>query len=67
MRLQVQLQKALRRMLQAHGYESDRVVRLATKLRLSQMSRYRRADAAFAAPKDIHKPWTDWGTGPQQK
>jgi hypothetical protein len=67
LRLQMQLQKLLTRSLQAHGFQSDRVCRLAQKLRLSQVYRYSRADAAAAAPKsDMPKPWDDWEGGRRQ-
>jgi hypothetical protein len=58
--VRLQLEKSVRSLLASYNYQSDRVMRLATKMRLSQMSRYKRADAAFAAPKDTPKPWEDW-------
>jgi hypothetical protein len=59
-RLRMQLETLLRRTLVSHGYQSDRVVRLSTKLRLSKMAQYQRADAAAAAPKSDNRPWEDW-------
>ena len=60
--------KELRRALQAHGYQTDRIVSLSTKLRLTKLSRYARADAAHAAARNAGSspdPWTDWGNGRQ--
>jgi hypothetical protein len=63
----LQLEKSLRSLLTMHGYQSDRVVRLSTKLRLTMQSRYRRADAAATATaKSTSRPWTDWGSGRQK-
>jgi hypothetical protein len=59
---------ALLRALRCHGYESDRIISLSTKLRLTKLSRYARADAAHAAARDAGSsppPWTDWGNGRQ--
>lgn len=61
------LEKILLRTLRSHGYEGDRVMRLSQKLRLSQLSRYTRADAAAAATaKATLRPWLDWANGPRQ-
>jgi hypothetical protein len=58
------------RMLRAHGFESDHIASLSTKLRLTKMSRYARADAAHTgargAPADEIPPWRDWGSGRSQ-
>jgi hypothetical protein len=43
---------ALLRALRCHGFETDRIISLSTKLRLTKLSRYRRADAAYAAARD---------------
>jgi hypothetical protein len=59
---------ALLRALRCHGYETDRIISLSTKLRLTKLSRYARADAAHAAARDAGSsppPWTDWGNGRQ--
>ncbi len=60
---QRRLANALRQTLRAHGYQTDRIVSLSTKLRLTKLSRYARADAAYAGAKGAGypKPWTDWG------
>jgi hypothetical protein len=66
-RLRLQLERALRSLLSMHGFQSDRVVRLSTKLRLSKLAQYQRADAAAAAPKsDRPRPWEDWPGGRRQ-
>jgi hypothetical protein len=59
---------ALRDELRAHSLQSERIANLSTKLKLTQRSRYARADAAYSASKDAGpypKPWTDWGSGRQ--
>jgi hypothetical protein len=59
---------ALQQMLRCHASESDRIASLSTKLRLTKLSRYRRADAAYAGARDAGSsppPWTDWGSGRQ--
>ena len=53
----------LRDALRAHGLQSERIANLSTKLRLTQRSRYARADAAGSATRDASpypKPWLDW-------
>jgi hypothetical protein len=53
---------ALRDVLRAHSLQSERITNLSTKLKLTQRSRYARADAAYSASKDAGpypKPW-DW-------
>jgi hypothetical protein len=63
---------ALRELLRAQraaGFESDRIVSLSTKLKLTQKSRYARNDAAHAAVRGTATappPWTDWGPGSSQ-
>jgi|GraSoiStandDraft_41_1057321.scaffolds.fasta_scaffold642849_1 hypothetical protein len=57
------------RMQRAHGFESDRIASLSTKLKLTKMSRYARSDAAYAGAKGTATspdPWTDWGPGSSQ-
>jgi hypothetical protein len=59
---------ALLQALRCHASESDRIVSLSTKLRLTKLSRYARADAAHAAARNAGSspdPWTDWGNGRQ--
>jgi hypothetical protein len=61
--------KELRRALQMHGYQTDRIVSLSTKLKLTQKSRYGRSDAAFSGVRNVSvgpDPWTDWGSGSSQ-
>jgi hypothetical protein len=47
----------------AHGFESDRMVAAATKLRLTQQSRYTHTKAASRsrATPASSPPWHDWG------
>jgi hypothetical protein len=57
------------RMQRAHGFETDRIVSLSTKLKLTLKSRYGRNDAAYAGAKGTATspdPWTDWGSGSSQ-
>jgi hypothetical protein len=49
----------------AHGFESDRMVAVATKLRLTNQSRYVKETAASKARSSIPSslpPWHDWGS-----
>jgi hypothetical protein len=52
-------------LLRAHGFQSQRLTSLATKLRLTKLSRYTRdAEAAAIAARSAStakKPWEDWG------
>jgi hypothetical protein len=52
-----------RAVLRAHGYQSERIGNLATKLRLSPQSRYAPSTAKREAAKVIDgpAPWDDWG------
>jgi hypothetical protein len=54
-------------LLRAHGYQSERVGNLSTKLRLTKFSRYMRdAESAAIAARNAPagpKPWEDWGDG----
>jgi hypothetical protein len=59
----------LRQTLRAHGFETDRIISLSTKLKLTQKSRYARNDAAYAGAKGVAAspaPWDDWGSGRSQ-
>jgi hypothetical protein len=56
------------RMQRAHGFETDRIVSLSTKLKLTKASRYARNDAAYAGAKGVPgkpEPWNDWKGGRQ--
>jgi hypothetical protein len=57
-----QADAALARTLRLHGRQSEHIGTISTRLRLTQRSRYARADAAYSASKDAGpcpKPW-DW-------
>jgi hypothetical protein len=61
--------RELLRVQRSHGFESDRIVSLSTKLKLTLKSRYGRNDAAYAGVKGTATsppPWTDWGPGSSQ-
>lgn len=55
---------ALRHALRSHGFQSQRLVSLATKMKLSQQSRYSRSDAAYSNASDggaaLKRPWEDY-------
>jgi hypothetical protein len=54
---------ALQHALRAHGFQSQHIASLSGKLRLTQRSKYARADAAYSASKDggyRKRPWEDW-------
>ena len=56
--------KELCGLLRAHGYQSERIGNLSTKLRLTKLSRYGDARTAARAARDAGtrpKPWEDWG------
>jgi hypothetical protein len=57
--------KELCGLLRAHGYQSERIGNLSTKLRLTKLSRYGDAKTAARAARDAGgtwpKPWADWG------
>jgi hypothetical protein len=59
----LRLARELRLTLRAHGFETACMVSLATKLRLTKLSRYARADAAAAGARAgaVPRPWEDWG------
>lgn len=63
-RIQAGLQDELCRLLRSHGYQTERIGNLSTKLRLTKQSRYD-ASSAYRAAKDAgsvtKKPWLDWG------
>jgi hypothetical protein len=52
-----------RAILRAHGYQSERIGNLATKLRLTPQARYAPSTAKREAGKVIEgpEPWLDWG------
>jgi hypothetical protein len=69
--IQATLRDELCRLLRSHGYQTERIGNLSTKLRLTKQSRYD-ASSAYRAAKDagsvMKKPWLDWGensTDPQ--
>jgi hypothetical protein len=53
----------LQALLRAHGYQSERIGNLSTKLRLTKQSRWSGAKADQQARKigAGPKPWEDWG------
>jgi hypothetical protein len=52
-----------RAVLRAHGYQSERIGNLATKLRLTPQARYAPSSAQREAAKVLEgpEPWNDWG------
>jgi hypothetical protein len=52
-----------RAVLRAHGYQSERIGNLATKLRLTPQARYAPSTAKREAAKVLEgpEPWNDWG------
>jgi hypothetical protein len=50
-------------LLRAHGYQSERIGNLSTKLRLTNQSRWsgRKADQQARRFAAGPKPWEDWG------
>jgi hypothetical protein len=63
-KIQAGLRDELCRLLRGHGYQTERIGNLSTKLRLTKQSRYD-ASSAYRAAKDagstMKKPWLDWG------
>ena len=63
-KIQAGLRDELCRLLRGHGYQTERIGNLSTKLRLTKQSRYD-ASSASRATKDagsaMKKPWLDWG------
>jgi hypothetical protein len=61
----LELQKARIAIMRAHGYQSERIGNLATKLRLTNQSRYQAQKADRDTRKQptpgTVKPWLDWG------
>jgi hypothetical protein len=57
-----------RAVLRAHGYQSERIGNLATKLRLTPQARYAPSTAKREAAKVIEgpEPWLDWGENRKQ-
>jgi hypothetical protein len=57
-----------RAVLRAHGYQSERIGNLATKLRLTPQARYAPISASREAAKVIEgpEPWLDWGENRKQ-
>jgi hypothetical protein len=52
-----------RAVLRAHGYQTERIGNLSTKLRLTPQARYAPSSAQREAAKVIEgpEPWLDWG------
>lgn len=57
--------KAMTALLRAHGYQSERIGNLATKLRLTNQAKVVAGSAAKRArdgrPAEGPRPWEDWG------
>lgn len=56
--------KTMERLLRAHGYQSERIGNLATKLRLTNQSKVVIGSAAKKARDRVPegpRPWQDWG------
>jgi hypothetical protein len=62
--------KEMLALLRAHGYQTERIGNLSTKLRLTKASRYTRgAEAAAIASRNASDgvaPWDDWKGGRSQ-
>jgi hypothetical protein len=58
-----------RAVLRAHGYQSERISSLATKLRLTPQARYAPSTAKREAGKVFEgpDPWNDWGNDPADR
>ena len=69
-KIQAGLRDELCRLLRSHGYQTERIGNLSTKLRLTKQSRYD-ASSAYRAAKDagstMKKPWLDWGEKPSDR
>lgn len=57
--------KTMERLLRAHGYQSERIGNLGTKLRLTNQAKIGAASAARKARDETQpagpRPWQDWG------
>jgi hypothetical protein len=58
--------KSMERLLRTHGYQSERIGNLATKLRLTNQAKVPAASAARKARDEMKtdpakQPWNDWG------
>jgi hypothetical protein len=63
-KIQAGLRDELFRLLRSHGYQTERIGNLSTKLRLTKQSRYDASSASRAAKNAgsaMKKPWLDWG------
>jgi hypothetical protein len=58
-----------RAVLRAHGYQTERIGNLSTKLRLSPQARYAPSSAKREAGKVIEgpEPWNDWQGSPANR
>jgi hypothetical protein len=63
-KIQAGLRDGLCKLLRSHGYQTERIGNLSTKLRLTKQSRYD-ASSAYRAGRNagsaMKKPWLDWG------
>jgi hypothetical protein len=48
-------------LLRAHGFQSERIGNLSTKLRLTPQARYAPSTANRATSRTLERPWEDWG------
>lgn len=59
--------KTMERLLRAHGYQSERIGNLGTKLRLTNQAKVPASAAARKARDETKpagaRPWEDWGAG----
>jgi hypothetical protein len=63
-KIQAALRDELCTLLRSHGYQTERMGNLSTKLRLTKQSRYDASSASRAAKNAgpaMKKPWLDWG------
>jgi len=67
--LVLDLMKSEQALLRAHGYQSERIGNLATKLRLTNQSQEQPKKAGTARSKvpDGPKPWEDWGENARRR
>jgi hypothetical protein len=61
-KLQAEARAAYFTLLRAHGYQSERIGNLSTKLRLTNSSRWQATKAAAETAKasSFPEPWNDW-------
>ena len=63
----LELTKSRINLMRAHGYQSERIGNLSTKLRLTNQSRYEaiKADRERRDVPTMPRPWEDWGLPPK--